>query len=210
MNLDRLSKSQRIGAYLIAAILIGYLGYAGKRALTPTRDVQLVEAGNQSFSNPGEIIVQVGGAVEKPGVFKFKSGARVLDAINAAGGAKKEADLEVINQAKHLEDGAMIIVPRKLAGGASAVPVEPQPQINSLYGAAPVKSSSKETPVGTISLNSAPQEELEKLPGVGPATAIKIIQYRQAKGGFKTIDEIKEVSGIGDKKFEAMRPFLAL
>ena len=209
MNLDRLSKSQRVGAYLIAAIVIGYLGYAGKRALTPTRDVQLVEAGNQSFSNPGEIIVQVGGAVKKPGVFKFKAGARVLDAINAASGATKEADLEAINQAKFLEDGAMIIVPRKLAGGAAA-PVESQPQINSLYGSAPAKSSGKETPVGTISLNSAPQEELEKLPGVGPATAAKIIQYRQARGGFKTIDEIKEVSGIGEKKFAAMRPFLAL
>lgn len=209
MNLDRLSKSQRVGAYLIAAIVIGYLGYAGKRALTPTRDVQLVEAGNQSFSNPGEIIVQVGGAVKKPGVFKFKAGARVLDAINAASGATKEADLEAINQAKFLEDGAMIIVPRKLSGGVSP-PVEPQSQINSLYGSAPVKSSGKETPVGTISLNSAPQEELEKLPGVGPATAAKIIQYRQARGGFKTIEEIKEVSGIGEKKFAAMRPFLAL
>jgi len=209
MNWERMSKGQRTGATILGALGVAYLGYAGSKALDRVRDVPIIESSAQTFHSDREIVVQVSGAVRKPGLFRLRSGQRIQDAIEAAGGPKPDADLETINRAQYLEDGSMIRVP--VHGDQSEIPtvtVAPQGLVGK-----PATSSGRTTSsstVGTVSLNSATAAQLDTLPGVGPATAQKIIQYRQQNGGFRTIEEIMEVSGIGEKKFAAMRDHLRL
>ena len=144
-----------------------------------------------------DVVVYVCGAVRSPGVVRLPSTARVADALKVAGGATSSAELSAVNLAARLADGQQIIVPRRCeapaAGGAAA---------SATSGAA---GSTVAGPAAPININTASLEELDTLDGVGPATAQKIIDYRTANGGFKTIDEIKEVSGIGDAKFAAMK-----
>jgi len=144
-----------------------------------------------------DVVVYVCGAVRSPGVVRLPSTARVADALKVAGGATSSAELSAVNLAARLADGQQIIVPRRgeapAAGGAAA---------SATSGAA---GSTVAGPAAPININTASLEELDTLDGVGPATAQKIIDYRTANGGFKTIDEIKEVSGIGDAKFAAMK-----
>jgi len=144
-----------------------------------------------------DVVVYVCGAVRSPGVVRLPSTARIADALKVAGGATSSAELSAVNLAARLADGQQIIVPRRgeapAAGGAAA---------SATSGAA---GSTVAGPAAPININTASLEELDTLDGVGPATAQKIIDYRTANGGFKTIDEIKEVSGIGDAKFAAMK-----
>jgi competence protein ComEA len=166
---------------------------------------------------PVEVVVHVAGAVKKAGVVHAKPGSRVEDAIRMAGGSKADADLERINLAARLEDGTQLFVP-------SREKAEPQPiaeayrggpEAEPRYSATPKPraTSPRATPTrpaGKVSLNTGTQAELETLPGVGPATARKILDYRRAHGGFGMVEELLEVSGIGPKKLEKMRGFLKL
>lgn len=164
-----------------------------------------------------EVVVHVVGEVRKPGVVHAKQGDRVEDAIEAVGGAKTSADLEAINLAAKLEDGAQIYVPPK-GTPIRPAPIEstPRPPSTAPATVRPIRSPSapKPTPVvkasGKVSLNTATAAQLESLPGVGPSTAEKILAYRQEHGGFSSLEEIMSVKGIGPKKFESMRPFLTL
>ena len=144
-----------------------------------------------------DVVVYVCGAVRSPGVVRLPSTARVADALKVAGGATSSAELSAVNLAARLADGQQIIVPRRgessATGGAAA---------SAASGAA---GSAATGPVAPININTASLEELDTLDGVGPVTAQKIIDYRTANGGFKSVDEIKEVSGIGDAKFAAMK-----
>jgi competence protein ComEA len=147
-----------------------------------------------SPSSP-DVVVYVCGAVRSPGVVRLPSTARVADALKVAGGATSSAELSAVNLAARLADGQQIIVPRRGESPAAS-------------GAAASSASGGAASVGPavpVNINTASLEELDALDGVGPATAQKIIDYRTANGGFKSIDEIKEVSGIGDAKFAAMK-----
>lgn len=154
-----------------------------------------------------EIMVHVVGAVKKPGVVKLPSGSRVQDAIQAVGGVAKGADLSGLNLAALLADGSQIKVGSPDDPGSSTTEVaEP-----SSKGSGKASGASNETLApASISLNTADASQLDLLPGVGPATAAKIIEYRQAHGGFRSIDELEQVKGIGPKKLAKMRPFLKL
>lgn len=185
---------------------------------------------------PTEVVVAVAGAVKKGGLIHLPLDSRVDDAIKAAGGAKPDADLESINVAAKAVDGEQIYVPHKVAepvakaaeverivprirGGLiqpsySIRPIEPD-MPSTLGGSLSSASStpyheSKAKASGPVSLGTASEAQLETLPGVGPATAQKIIAYRQEHGGFGSIEEIQSVKGIGPKKFEKMKPFLKL
>ena len=182
---------------------------------------------------PTEVVVAMAGAVKTPGLLHLEPGTRVGDAIKRAGGAKAEADLEAINLAAKAVDGDQIYVPRKKTEEpAKAVEVakiapkylggEISPHYapltleapTSLPGAlptevsAPSRTSAKKKASGPVSLSTGSLAELQTLPGVGPATAQKILDYRMEHGGFSSIDEIQAVKGIGPKKFEKMRAFL--
>jgi competence protein ComEA len=137
--------------------------------------------------------VHVAGAVRRPGVYRMRPGARVDDAVRRAGGATRKADLGAVNLAAKVEDGRQVLVPEKApaAGPASA--------------AAPGAASATAPPGAPLPLNTATLEQLDTLPGVGPATAEKIVAYRDEHGGFGSVDELGQVPGIGEKRLEALR-----
>lgn len=138
---------------------------------------------SSGFQTP---VVYVSGAVRRPGLVRLRDGDRVGDAIDAAGGARRAADLGAVNLAARVADGQQVVVPMRGAAAAGA------------SGAA-----------GPVSLSSATLEQLDQLDGVGPGLAQKILDYRTSHGGFRSLDELGEVAGIGDKRLESLRAQLA-
>jgi competence protein ComEA len=139
-----------------------------------------------------DLVVYVCGAVKVPGVVHVSAGARVGDALRLAGGPVARADLAAVNLAAKVSDGQQIVVPARGQAGARGV-------------ATAAGSSGATATVAPVNINTATADELDALDGVGPSTAKKIIDYRTANGPFKTIDDIKNVPGIGDAKFAAMK-----
>jgi competence protein ComEA len=137
----------------------------------------------------GRLIVDVAGAVRRPGVYRMAQGARVEDALKRAGGATPHADLSQINRAAKLEDGRQVLVPRRPSRSTAA--------------SAPAAAAA--TPSQPVNLNTATLEQLDTLDGVGPTTAQKIIDFRTAHGGFGSVDELDQIPGIGEKKLAALR-----
>ncbi|HVT13418.1 MAG TPA: helix-hairpin-helix domain-containing protein [Fimbriimonadaceae bacterium] len=168
------------------------------------------------------LVVDATGAVRKPGVLHLPAGSRVEDAIEAAGGALPDADLDAVNLAAKLTDGTQVYVPHKGAAGDQK-PVDdayrggivpeayaPRHSPGSSRPSGHGRSGKKEPPSQPVSLNAATAQQLEAIPGIGPATAQKIVEYRQEHGGFASVDDLLAVKGIGPKKLSAMRKYLKL
>ncbi|GAB4432075.1 MAG: hypothetical protein Fur0044_29580 [Anaerolineae bacterium] len=159
---------------------------------------------------PSPVRVYVTGAVANSDVYFLPAGSIIKDAIAAAGGFTAEADPERINQALELQDQQQIHVPRKNEVDAPP-PVQGGPvmtELNSSQGS----GSSRSAPVagGTININTATLEQLDSLPGVGPAIAQRIIDYRESMGGFKTVEEITQVSGIGEATLAKIKDLITV
>jgi competence protein ComEA len=158
----------------------------------------------------GEIVVDVKGAVRRAGVYRLPPGARALDAVRKAGGMTRRADRLGVNLAAPVTDGGEVVVPRRGASGTSAALGASSAGAGATAGASSGAagpdgaSGAPGTPL-SIDINTASEQELEQLDGVGPATAAKILEYRQLHGGFRSIDELDEVSGIGEAKLAAIR-----
>lgn len=162
------------------------------------QDNQTVPASRESAAgreSAGTVFVDVSGCVKHPGVYEVTSTSRVFEVIEKAGGVTKDADTSSINQAEPVTDGQKINVPDKKSGSPA--------QGNSA-------SAEQQSSDGKVSINTADSEELQKIPGVGPVTAENIISYRESNGSFKSIDDIKNVSGIGEKTFEKMKSTIVL
>ena len=144
-----------------------------------------------------EIVVHVTGEVNKPGIVVLKSNSRIADAINEAGGATKEADLNQINLAYILEDGQKIYIPNKNEK------IDEDEYITEGNGNNIGNNSQKEGE--KVNINEAMQTELEELPGIGPSLASRIIEYREQNGDFKKIEELQNVKGIGDAKYNDLK-----
>jgi competence protein ComEA len=155
--------------------------------------------GGPAASPSPDVVVYVCGAVRSPGVVRLPPDARVTDALQLAGGPTAKAELAAVNLAAPVTDGQQIVVPER--GATAAAAAAP----SSEAGPAASGGALGTTSDALININAASLEELDALDGVGPATAQKIIDYRTANGGFKTVDEIKNVPGIGDAKFAAMK-----
>jgi competence protein ComEA len=136
------------------------------------------------------VVVDVVGAVRLPGLYRLAQGARIADAVARAGGATAKADLAQVNLAAPLADGEQVVVPRRGAPGTAE------------GGAAPGN------PTGPVQLSTATLEQLDTLPGVGPATAQKILDYREKHGAFTSVDELDAVPGIGPKRLEQLRELM--
>jgi competence protein ComEA len=160
-----------------------------------------LEAPSSTTTAVRGIFVQVAGAVRRPGVFRMLEGDRVFQAIEQAGGFLEEADQEAITLAAPVTDGCRVYVPRNGEVTAGAVV--------SVGGEAGSGTGSG-TATGPVPLNSATVEQLDALPGIGPATAQKIIAYREENGPFTSVDELTEVPGIGPSKLEELRPLVGL
>lgn len=194
---------------------------------------------------PQRITVHVVGCVFRPGVYSFSDGARVVDAVRSAGGAKPNADLEQINLAARLADGAQLLVPRRGAPPprppsrrTAARPRVPMGRMDFTEPAPlapipplPISPAETEKPSGRerasvehpdrpqklkspaegrVNINSASLDELQRLPHVGPATAQKIIDYRDLNGPFRSVEQLLEIRGIGKKRLAELRPFIEL
>lgn len=158
--------------------------------------------GDRSLSD-GTIFVDIGGAVKSPMLAELPDGSRVDDAIQAAGGLKQEADMSNINRAEFLLDGQKIYIP-SLAVDADGNVIEGAAASGTSDAASGVSAS------GKVNINTADSTQLQTLNGVGPATAQKIIDYRQSNGSFASVEDIKNVSGIGEKTFEKLKDYITI
>jgi competence protein ComEA len=184
------------GALLMLLLGAGQLrrGGGSEEATPPAAAPIAVEEGDGG----GRLTVHVAGAVRRPGVYELRSGARVDDAVQRAGGAKRRADLGGLNLAAELEDGRQVLVPerpRPGAGGGGAA----------TGGVAPEPAEGQ-----PLNLNTATLEQLDTLSGIGPLTAQKILEFREERGGFGSIEELGEIPGIGDKRLASLREEVTL
>lgn len=170
---------------------------------TEESEVKNEEAEKLTTAEP-EVIstykVDVKGAVQKPGVYEFTTGDRVTDIIQKAGGFKNEADSKQVNMAQLVEDEMVIYIPAK----GEMVDTSNQTVAESSGNVAADKTD------GTINLNKATSEELQELPGIGPSKATAILQKREELGSFKNVEDLKEVTGIGDKTFEKLKELITV
>jgi|SRR5690348_14853840 competence protein ComEA len=180
---------------LVAAVVaVVALAVGGRALLRPTQasiPPPIHVAGAKASSKGALVYVDVVGAVRRPGLYRLGKGARVADALARAGGPTRKADLELVNLAALVADGEQVAVPRR--GAAVAV----------------AAGSSAAAPSGPVHLNSATLEQLDALPGVGPVTAQKIVDYRTQHGGFASVDELDAVAGIGPARLADLRPLVA-
>ena len=163
-----------------------------------------VENSNETVEENNTIVVHITGEVNYPGVVVLKEGARVVDAIEAGGGETDEADLSSLNLAYMLSDGEKIYVPNKEE--TSQESQEREYITSAKADSEQSENGAKSTGTNLkININTAKQEELTQITGVGESTAKKIIEYRTQNGKFKSIEDIKNIPGIGDSKFNAMK-----
>jgi competence protein ComEA len=188
-----------LAVYAACAVLVAVLGW---RALP---DEASPAAGSTPAAAPRvtsaptdrSALVHVVGAVRHPGVYRLSVGERVKDAIRRAGGTTSRADTQGINLAAKLTDAQQVVVPRRVVAGATST---------APAGAAGAgTASAPSAPAAPINLNSATAEQLDTLDGVGPSTAEKILQYRTEHGGFRSVDDLGQIPGIGPKRLESLR-----
>jgi competence protein ComEA len=159
--------------------------------------VPAVGAASPAASVPAKVVVDVTGKVRHPGIAVLRQGARVVDALRAAGGARPGVDLDGLNLARVLTDGEQIVV-----GGSPAGQAGPGPTDGPSASGSPV--------TGLVDLNTADQTTLESLPEVGPVTATAIIAWRTQHGGFTSVDQLLDVDGIGDATLAQLTPFVTI
>jgi competence protein ComEA len=178
-------------AYLLVALALALaawrLGSGGGAPAQPERPPPA------RFLGARELLVHVAGEVRRPGVYRMAGDGRVIQALRLAGGPTPEADLAALNLAAPLQDGQRVLVPPRAPA---------PPPVGAGRAAAPARA-------GPVSLSTATAAELEALDGVGPALAARIVAWRDAHGGFSSIDQLLEVPGIGDGRLEALRPQVA-
>jgi|YelNatPaOPRAMG01_1025707.scaffolds.fasta_scaffold00849_7 competence protein ComEA len=192
-----LEKREWIIITIIAFVLGIFVGnYAFKKS-----SENLLNIDNQSQ----KIYVHIAGEIKYPGVYEMENGDRVFQLVEKAGGVTENADISLINLSKKLIDGEKIVI------FAKKEPINTDSLSSSLNQSNNSSSTNSSKNVSNlININSASQKELEELPGIGPTLAQRIIDYREKNGYFQTIEDIKKVSGIGDKKFEAIKDLITV
>jgi competence protein ComEA len=171
----------------VVAVVAGYLFWRGQPHVEPAPAVAPPLGASAASSVAGTIVIAVTGRVAHPGLVRLPAGARVQDAIEAAGGILPGTDISFLNLARKLNDGELLVIG-----------VTPPP--------GPAPDSGNGAPVdGKVNINTATLAQLDALPGIGPALAQRIIDYRTAHGGFHSVDELRKVEGIGDAKYAEIK-----
>ncbi|WP_435212172.1 helix-hairpin-helix domain-containing protein [Streptomyces sp. bgisy034] len=173
----------------------GEPGPAASRPGASTAGASAVGAPGAGGTSAPEIVVDVGGKVREPGIHRLPAGARVADALRAAGGVRPGTNTDTLNRARFLVDGEQVIV---------GAPPAPAPETGTSTGTGGAVAPGA-VPAAPIPLNTATVDQLDTLPGVGPVLARHIIDYRTRHGGFRSVDELREVNGIGDRRFADLR-----
>ena len=185
-----------LGAVLAVVLGVRQLGIGDAAAGgggAPAPAIRIAEDGG---GKPARVLVHVAGAVRRPGVYALRTGDRVDDAVRRAGGATRKADLGGLNLAAEVEDGRQVLVPVRAGAGAA--------------GAAAASAAVAPAEGQPLNVNTATLEQLDGLTGVGPITAQKILDAREERGGFGSIEELGEIPGIGDKRLATLREEVTL
>ena len=199
-RLSGLSRGELVGLALLVLGVLAAAAFWYLRSLPEPVDVRALRAAPPSGSatpvaTPAAILVHVAGAVRKPGVYEFHEGDRVIDAIQAAGGATGRADFDGLNLAAPLTDGSQVAVPEHVSGA-----IGPGPAVGEAEG---------ETGA-LVNVNTATTDQLEGLPGIGEVLAQAIVDYRTESGPFASVDQLEDVSGIGPSILEDIRDLVTV
>jgi competence protein ComEA len=183
---------QQLAVYVAAAIAIALIGARYLKESKSAEPVAKEQASRVRVhrTGGGDVWVHVTGAVRRPGVYRVPGWARLNAVVRRAGGATRGADLQGVNLAAKVADGQQVIVP--IRAGVAGAPAAGVP-------------SGTTASAGPISLNAATPEQLDELEGIGPGTAQKILDWRKQHGGFRSVDDLKQISGIGPKRFESLK-----
>jgi len=193
--MPELSRNQVVvyAAIAVALLLVGARAIRGEGSTDPSFAAAEVHGSSSSsgggFSvggESGDLVVDVTGAVRRPGVYRMPAGSRVNDAVTRAGGPTGKAELEAVNLAARLADGQQVVVPERAAAGTAT-------------------SAGAAAEDGPISLGTATVEQLEEIDGIGPVTAGDIVAFRDEHGGLSSVDQLDQVPGIGPATMEALR-----
>lgn len=204
------SNQEKITIILLLIVIIVGVGIVLNKNINKEDNFIINRASDISENNPviqieiPPVIIHIAGAVKNPGVYQLKSTDRIVDAVKIAGGAAEEANLDSINLAALLKDGQKIIVPYKIYSEAGE-----EINTNTYNFVESVHSSSVSTSA-KININTANANMLQTLPGIGPVLSERIIEYRNQNGLFGMIDEIKDVSGIAEKKYEGIKDLICV
>lgn len=209
--MEILNKKQKIIVVVLIIIMFIVIGYyiISKTEKYDYSDIEkisnIIEEDQEVDDNiiENKIVIHITGEVEEEGVIELEKGARISDAIEEAGGTTEEADLSNVNLAYSLSDGQKVKIPNINEKDEEIIVVEEKAGDYIIIEG----NKSKEE---KININKAAQTEIETLPGIGPSTALKIITYRNEHGKFKNIEDIKNVSGIGDSKFENIKEYICV
>src|SRR5712691_8869277 len=169
-------------AFVVLVVVLGVRHFAGSSAAPASSFAPIRTAAPRSGAARPRIVVDVAGAVRRPGLYRLAPGTRIADAVAIAGGATPKADITLVNLAAPLADGEQVLVP--VRGSAS---------------------SAADSPTAPVDLNSASAEQLDALPGIGPATAAKIVAFRQQHGPFHSADDLDAVPGIGASRIAQLK-----
>src|ERR687890_473600 len=186
----------RAGVLLAVVLGLRQLGGRSEGVAAAPGPVATIAVQDGASGGGDRVVVHVAGAVRDPGVYKLPSSARVDDAVTRAGGATRRADLGGLNLAAKLEDGRQVLVPERVRAGSPSGPASADPG-----------AQAEGQP---LNLNTASLEQLDTLSGIGPTTAQKILDFREERGGFGSIEELGEIPGIGDKRLASLREEVTL
>jgi len=191
--ISALSGDQKVSKQLLVSLaalvaVASLVLVAINRPEAPTGEFEITEGLNEAEAVEQFLYVHIVGEIKTPGMYQLPLGARLVDAVFAAGGLTADADNSSVNLARELSDGEQIVV----------------------FKVGEIAEAGGSAPGGLISINSATAEQLEELPGIGPALSSRIIAYRDANGGFKTKEDLLNVSGIGDSIFAGFTDLITL
>jgi competence protein ComEA len=191
--ISALSGDQKVSRQLLVSLaalvaVASLVLVAINRTEAPTGEFEITEGLNETEAVEQFLYVHIVGEIKTPGMYQLPLGARLVDAVFAAGGLTADADNSSVNLARELSDGEQIVV----------------------FKVGEIAEAGGSAPGGLISINRATAEQLEELPGIGPALSSRIIAYRDANGGFKTKEDLLNVSGIGDSIFAGFTDLITL